>query len=89
MIKPVSASLNRLQAPPQTPQAIRAEAKKFESMAIAQFLKPMFETIGHAEAPFGGGVSNSKRFSPFFCKRGRAIWWRVAALVLHRRLKPR
>lgn len=65
MIKPVSASLNRLQTPPQTPQAIRAEAKKFESMAIAQFLKPMFQTIGHAEAPFGAG-KQFQAFQPIF-----------------------
>jgi Rod binding domain-containing protein len=65
MIKPIAAALNRLQAPAQTPQAIHAEAKKFEAMAIAQFLKPMFQTMGHAEAPFGAG-KQFQAFQPIF-----------------------
>jgi len=65
MIRPVAAPTNRLRAPAQTPQAIRAEAHKFEAMAIAQFLKPMFRTMGHAEAPFGAG-KQFKAFQPIF-----------------------
>jgi Rod binding domain-containing protein len=39
-------------------------AQKFESMAIAQFLKPIFATMGKADAPFGGG-SAEQQFQPF------------------------
>lgn len=42
----------------------KAAAEKFETMAISQFLKPMFETMGKADAPFGGGAA-AKAFRPF------------------------
>jgi Rod binding domain-containing protein len=41
-----------------------ATAQKFEAMAIAQFLKPIFETMGKADAPFGGGTA-ARQFQPF------------------------
>lgn len=41
-----------------------AAAHKFEAMAIAQLLKPMFATLGKAEPPFGSGGA-SKEFRPF------------------------
>ncbi|MDD2876507.1 MAG: rod-binding protein [Acidiphilium sp.] len=54
--------------PPQTilasSDASVAAAHKFESMAIAQFLKPIFATMGKADAPFGGG-SAARQFQPF------------------------
>jgi Rod binding domain-containing protein len=37
------------------PQRIRQSAEEFESVFIAQMLRPMFSGLG-AEAPFGGGV---------------------------------
>lgn len=40
-------------------------AKKFEAMAIGAMLKPMFETMGKADAPFGAGPAE-KEFRPFF-----------------------
>lgn len=39
-------------------------AEKFEAMAIAQFLKPMFHDMGKADAPFGGGTTE-RQFQPF------------------------
>lgn len=41
-----------------------AAAQKFEAMAIAQFLKPMFASMGKADAPFGGGTVE-RQFKPF------------------------
>ena len=41
-----------------------AAAHKFEAMAIAQLLKPMFATLGKADPPFGGGGA-TKEFRPF------------------------
>lgn len=55
----------------QPPRTIRAPAnltaqaaQKFEAMAIAQFLKPMFASMGKADAPFGAG-STGRTFQPF------------------------
>lgn len=49
---------------PTTAGSAAATADKFESMAIAAFLKPIFATMGKADAPFGGGAVE-KHFQPF------------------------
>jgi Rod binding domain-containing protein len=49
---------------PTTSGSAAATADKFESMALAAFLKPIFATMGKADAPFGGG-SVEKHFQPF------------------------
>lgn len=55
----------------QPHQTIRAPANanagaaaKFEAMAISQMLKPIFATMGKADAPFGAG-STARAFQPF------------------------
>lgn len=42
-----------------------AAARRFETMAIAAFLKPMFKDFGKADAPFGGG-NTFRMFRPYF-----------------------
>lgn len=46
------------------PIDLTAEAQKFETMTIAQLLKPMFATMGKADPPFGGGAIE-RSFRPF------------------------
>lgn len=41
-----------------------AAAHKFEAMAIAQLLKPIFATLGKADPPFGSGGA-VRAFRPF------------------------
>ncbi len=70
-----AVSLDQLTRPVATPpargtapmsnQAIVQAAHKFEAMAIAQLLKPMFASAGSAAAPFSGGAVE-KSFRPFF-----------------------
>lgn len=50
------------QTPPDATELLRPEcakawksAKDFESMALGQFLAPMFETVKSSAGPFGGG----------------------------------
>lgn len=43
---------------------IAQAAQKFEAMAIAQMLKPIFASAGQAAPPFGGGMVE-KSFKPF------------------------
>ncbi len=72
---PAGAALDPLTRPVATPpargtapmsdQAIVHAAHKFEAMAIAQLLKPMFASAGSAAAPFSGGAVE-KSFRPFF-----------------------
>lgn len=44
-----------------------AAAHKFEAMAIAQLLKPIFATMGKADPPFGGGAV-TREFRPFMVR---------------------
>ncbi|HEX7389219.1 MAG TPA: rod-binding protein [Acidiphilium sp.] len=44
-----------------------AAARKFEAMAIAQLLKPIFATMGKADPPFGGGAV-TREFQPFMIR---------------------
>lgn len=46
-------------------QSKSAAAQRFEAMAIAAFLKPMFKDFGKADAPFGGG-NTFRMFRPYF-----------------------
>ncbi|MGC9269461.1 rod-binding protein [Acidiphilium sp.] len=63
-----SSTVPSISQPPQTilasPNARAAAAQKFEAMAISQLLKPIFATMGKADAPFGGG-SAARQFQPF------------------------
>lgn len=59
---PVIAQPSRVIAAPAN--ATAQAAQKFEAMAIAQFLKPMFASMGKADAPFGAG-STGRTFQPF------------------------
>ena len=52
--------------------AIRKTAKEFESMYLAQMLRPMFEGI-EAEAPFGGGQAENMWRSLQIDEYGKAI----------------
>lgn len=74
-LPPGVASLDRLTQPkaPRLPLTgtgngdhtdLKAAAQKFETMAIAQLLKPMFATMGKASPPFGGGAVE-RSFKPF------------------------
>ena len=49
----------------KTPAAAAKTAQKFEAMVIGAMLKPMFKTVGKADAPFGGGMAG-KEFEPMF-----------------------
>ncbi len=47
-----------------TPSAIAKQAQDFESMAISQMLKPMFDTVDTPDALFGGSPAE-KSWQPF------------------------
>lgn len=61
-IVPVIAQAHQTIRAPANPNA--GAADKFEAMAISQMLKPIFATIGKADAPFGAG-STARAFQPF------------------------
>lgn len=46
------------------PAALAKQAKEFESMAISQMLKPMFDTVDTPDALFGGSPAE-KTWQPF------------------------
>lgn len=55
MVPSVTATPASTTLPPtQVKQAWKA-AQDFEAMALSEFLKPMFDTVDTAHAPFGGG----------------------------------
>jgi flagellar protein FlgJ len=55
---PQSVALTRSQlpAPPADHAKIEKSAKDFETMAIGQFLQPMFDTVNLAKNAFSGGA---------------------------------
>ncbi|WP_039887552.1 MULTISPECIES: rod-binding protein [unclassified Acidiphilium] len=65
LTKPQAAPLPRAGQSTLGSAEIVKAAHHFEAMAIAQLLKPMFSSVGSAQAPFGGG-SVEKSFRPFF-----------------------
>jgi peptidoglycan hydrolase FlgJ len=55
MIPPITTTLPET----QVQQAWKA-AQNFESMALNEFLKPMFDTVDLSSTPFGGGEAEQK-----------------------------
>jgi peptidoglycan hydrolase FlgJ len=63
MISPTTGAYTPTSAAP-TSTAITKQAQDFESMAISQLLKPMFDTLDTPDALFGGSPAE-KTWQPF------------------------
>lgn len=73
MTRPVSggaaaAPLPDAQLPPGQAERLRKAAGAFETMAIGEMLKPIFETADNADGPFGGGAGE-KMFRPMIVEQ--------------------
>lgn len=63
-----AVSAHETELPPGQVERLRKAAGSFETMAIGEMLKPIFETADNADGPFGGGAGE-KMFRPMIVEQ--------------------